>query len=99
MDGSTGRDTRDETLMMGEQAPHLHSLLRGDLHYAVNNVRIIVLGDEIGTYALYAMRRGFTSTKQRRFLGFYGNGKKLGIMSLEASGSAAKGSACTNGGN
>ena len=99
MNGSTGRDARDEAFVMGKQAPHLHGLFCRNLHYAVNNVGCVVLGDEVGTYALYAMRRGFASTEQRGFLGFYGNGEELRVMRLETSGSAAEGSASTNGGN
>ena len=80
MNGSTGRDARDETLVMGKQAPHLHGFFCRNLHYAINHVGVIVIGDEVSTYALYAMRRGLASTEQRGFLGFYGNGKYLRVL-------------------
>lgn len=99
MDGCTRGDANDEAFVVGEFASNTHGLLRADRHDAINNGGIIVLGDEVGTYALYAMRRGCASTKQGRLCWFYGNGEELRVMCLETSGSAAKSSASTNGGN
>ena len=99
MNGSTGRDARDEALVMGEQAPHLHGFFCRNLHYSVNHIGVIVFGDEVGTYALYAVWQGGASTKQGRLCRFYGNREELRIICLETSGSATEGSASTNGGN
>lgn len=61
MDGSTGGNARDEAFVAGEFATRLHGLFCGYLHDAVNHSGVVVLGDEVGANALYAMGGGCTS--------------------------------------
>ena len=96
MDGSTRGYADDKAFVVGEFASCMHGLLRAYLYDVINNGGIIVLGDKVSSYALYAVRRGCASTKQGRLCRFYGNGLQARVESLQLAGSSAQSATSTH---
>ena len=95
MDSSTRGYADDEAFVTRELASCMHGLLRANLCDAIHNGRVVVLGYEVSSYALYAVRRGSASSKQGRLCRFYGNGLKTRIESLQLAGSTTQSTTST----